>query len=363
MKNFFKRLFLSDSARQDAVNHVTSFNEQQAKEEDVQFLDHGIQTIALENIIGSVGKYSDFDSRFRPKKHVSTQRFTEIKQAMRQGKPMPPVKLYQIRDQFYVMDGNHRVAAAKELGWTEITARVVELLSGQNTVENLLYLEKKKFFEKTGLPREIDLTEVGKYNYLEQQIRKHQVYLASQSGRDCDFTRAARDWYHTVYVPMTTIIQNGDLLKYFPGRTHADLYAYIAYHHWDTNANRRYGIGIDRLIPKTMRSFRAAMLEKQTPEYPEMKRTITAFILIDTDASAESSLSDKLFALDEVQEVHAVHGSIDLLVKVVLERDFLTSDAETIAEFLDQHIRKIDGIKRTQTMIPGRSLVKEEFFG
>ena len=361
MKNFFKHLFFSDSARQDAVNHVPSFNEQQAKEEDVQFIDHGVQTIALENIIGSVGKYADFDSRFRPKKHVSAQRFTEIKQAMRQGKAIPPVKLYQIRNQYYVLDGNHRVSAAKELGWSEINASVVELLSGKNTMENLLYLEKKKFFEKTGLPGQIDLTEVGKYNYLEQQIRNHQVYLASESGRDCDFPRAARDWFQTIFLPMTAIIKNGGLLKYFPGRTLADLYTYIAFHHWDTNTNRRYGIGIDRLIPKSMVGFRTAMLEKQTPEYPEMKRTITAFILIDTDATSESTLADKLFAIDEVREVHAVHGSIDLLVKVVLERDFLTSDAETIAEFLDQHIRKIAGIKRTQTMIPGRSLVKEGF--
>jgi DNA-binding Lrp family transcriptional regulator len=361
MKNFFKYLFSSDRPRQKDVNHIDSFHEQQAQEEDVQFIDHGIQTIALERITGSVGKYADFDSRFRPKKHMSTERFAEIKQAMRQGSPIPPVKLYQIRDQYYVLDGNHRVAAAKELGWTEIKAKVVELLSARNTMENLLYLEKKRFLEKTGLPREIDLTEVGKYKYLEQQIQKHQDYLTSQSGKDCDFIRAAKDWYHTIYLPMITIIGNGDLLKYFPGRTLADLYTYIAYHHWDSSTNRRYGIGIDRLIPKSMAAFRSAMLEKQTPEYPEMQRTITAFILIDTDATAESSLSDRLFAIDEVREVHAVHGSIDLLVKVVLQRDFLTSDAETIAEFLDQKIRKIEGIKRTQTMIPGRSLVKEGF--
>ncbi|MDT8377632.1 MAG: Lrp/AsnC ligand binding domain-containing protein [Desulfotignum sp.] len=361
MKNFFKYLFSPGTPRQKNVNHIDSFHEQQVQEEDVQFMDHGIQTIALERITGSVGKYADFDSRFRPKKHMSTQRFAEIKQAMRQGSPIPPVKLYQIRDQYYVLDGNHRVAAAKELGWTEIKAKVVELLSARNTMENLLYLEKKRFLEKTGLPREIDLTEVGKYKYLEQQIRKHQDYLTSQSGKDCDFIRAAKDWYHTIYLPMTTIIGNGDLLKYFPGRTLADLYTYIAYHHWDSSTNRRYGIGIDRLIPKSMADFRSAMLEKQTPEYPEMQRTITAFILIDTDATAESSLSDRLFAIDEVREVHAVHGSIDLLVKVVLQRDFLTSDAETIAEFLDQKIRKIEGIKRTQTMIPGRSLVKEGF--
>jgi DNA-binding Lrp family transcriptional regulator len=361
MKHFFKYLFSSGSDRQKDVNHVDSFHEQQAQEEDVQFIDHGIQTIDLDRIIGSVGKYADFDSRFRPKKHLSTQRFSDIKQAMRQGRPIPPVRLYQIRDQYYVLDGNHRVSAAKELGWTEIKAKVVEILSARNTIENLLYLEKKTFLEKTGLPRDIDLTEVGKYKYLEQQIQTHQDYLISQSGKDCDFMRAAKDWYHTIYLPMTTIIRNGDLLKYFPGRTLADLYAYIAYHHWDTDTNRRYGIGIDRLIPKTMAGFRSAMLEKQTPEYPEMKRTITAFILIDTEAIAESSLSDRLFSLDEVREVHTIHGSVDLLVKVVLQRDFLTSDAETIAEFLDQQIRKIEGIKRTQTMIPGRSLVKEGF--
>ncbi|MCF8077360.1 MAG: Lrp/AsnC ligand binding domain-containing protein [Desulfotignum sp.] len=363
MKNFFKYLFSADTSRQDTRNHVDSFHEQQAQEEDVTFVDHGIQTIALENIIGSVGKYGDFDSRFRPKKHMSAQRFTEIKQVMRQGRAIPPVKLYQIRNQYYVLDGNHRVAAAKELGWTEINAKVVEIVSARNTLENLLYLEKTKFLEKTELPREIDLTEVGKYKYLEQQIRKHQNYLTSQSGKNCDFIRAAKDWYHTIYLPMTSIIQNGDLLKYFPGRTLADLYTYIAYHHWDSSTNRRHGIGIDRLIPKSMAGFRTAMLEKQTPEYPEMKRTITAFILIDTDAMTETTLSDRLFELDEVREVHTVHGSIDLLVKVVLQRDFLTSDAETIAEFLDQQIRKIEGIKRTQTMIPGRSLVKDGFAG
>ena len=57
---------------------------------------------------------------------------------------LPPVRLYQIRDDYFVLDGNHRVAAAKELGWTEIQAKVVELLSGQNSMENLIYLEKKE---------------------------------------------------------------------------------------------------------------------------------------------------------------------------------------------------------------------------
>jgi len=361
VKNFLKKLFGSSPLEEDS-NHVSSFNEQQEQEEDVEFVDHGVQTIALENIIGSVGKYYDFDSRFRPKKHVSGKRFKDIKRAMREGASLPPVNLYQIRDDYYVLDGNHRVSAAKELGRAEIEGKVIELLSGKNTMDNLLYIEKKKFFEKTGLKGKVDLSEVGKYNFLEKQIKKHQLYLASQSGRDCDFLKAAKDWYNTIYVPLTTIIGNGSLIKYFPGRTTADLYTYIAYYHWDRSSNRRYGIGIDRLIPKSMEGFRKSMLEKSTPDYPEMKRTITAFVLINIDTKTEYKVIDELFSRDEIQEVHSVHGTIDILVKIVLKRDFLASDAEIISEFVDRNIRRIDGINRTQTIIPGISKVKDELF-
>ena len=357
MKNFLKK-FLSSQTSDEDKNHVHSFNEQQDQEEDVEFVDHGVQTVALENIIGSVGKYYDFDSRFRPKEHVSGKRFRDIKRAMREGIPLPPVKMYQIRDDYYVLDGNHRVAAAKELGWMDIKGKVLELVSSKNTLDNLLYLEKKKFYEKTGLTGKIDLSEVGKYNFLEKQIQKHQVYLASQSARDCEFNKASKDWYNTIYLPLITIVGNGGLIKYFPGRTVADLYTYISYHHWDRTSTRRYGIGIDRLIPKSMEGFRKNMLEKNTPDYPEMKRTITAFVLVNIDTKTEFEVIDKLFSQDEIQEVHSVHGTIDILVKIVLKRDFLASDAEIISEFVDQNIRRIEGINRTQTIIPGFSRVK-----
>jgi len=359
MINFLKHLFLSKKAGDK--NHVSSFHEQQKQEEDVQFIDHGIQTVDLERIIGSVGKYYDFDSHFRPKKQISGKRFTDIKKNMREGKLLPPVKLYQIRRDYYVLDGNHRVAAAKELGRFDLQAKVVELLSAKNTMENLLYIERKKFYKKTGLPEKIDLTEVGKYNFLDKQIKNHKNHLTNISGTKAEFKKAAKDWYNTIYLPLTSIINNGALPKYFPKRSVADLYTYIAYHHWERTSRRRYGIGVDRLIPRSMEAFRTAMLEKNTPDYPEMKRTISAFILINISASTEIKFIDKLFALDEVQEVHSVHGTIDVLVKIVLKRDFLASDAETIAEFVDQRVRRISGIDRTQTIIPGVSKVKEGF--
>jgi len=52
---------------------------------------------------------------------------------------------------------------------------------------------------------------------------------------------------------------------------------------------------------------------------------------------------------------------MDWVTKIVLKRDFLTSDAEIISEFVDQRVRRINGINRTQTVIPGLSRVKEKF--
>jgi hypothetical protein len=306
MTNFFKNLF--SSKKDEAENHISSFNEQNIQEEDVQFIDHGVKTVDLDHIIGSVGKYHDFDSQFRPKKHVLEKRFLDIKKAMREGKDLPPVRLYQIRNDYYVLDGNHRVAAAKELGRFDIQAKVVELLSAKNTMENLLYIERIKFYKETGLPEKIDLTEAGKYNFLEKQIKKHNDHLTNISGKETEFKKAAQDWYDTIYTPLTIIIKNGTLIKYFPKRTIADLYTYITYHHWERASNRQYGIGIDRLIPRSMEAFRTAMLEKTTPDYPEMKRSITAFILININTSTQITILDKLFAINEVQEVHSVHG-------------------------------------------------------
>jgi len=47
---------------------------------------------------------------------------------MRQGRTLGPVKLFEIKDEFYVLDGNHRIAAAKELGHDEILAHIEEFI-------------------------------------------------------------------------------------------------------------------------------------------------------------------------------------------------------------------------------------------
>jgi hypothetical protein len=100
------------------------------------------------------------------------------------------------------------------------------------------------------------------------------------------------------------------------------------------------------------------MDESYKKEYPEMLRSITAFIMINVRAKQGGSVIDKLFALSEVKEVHSIHGSIDVLIKIILTRDLLSSDAEIISQFVYEKVRQIDGIVSTQTLIPGTSQIK-----
>ncbi len=335
-----------------------SFSEQQEKQGAYDSRVRGLRNIAVDRIVGSVGRYQDFDSRFRKRDHLPSERLEKIKGAMREGRPLPPVKLYQIKDEFYVVDGNHRIAAAKELGHDEILAHIIEFIPSGNTLDDVLYQERAHFSDRTQLPADIQLTELGQYRRLLDQVNRHQDFLARDAEMPPSFEEAALDWYRTIFRPLCQIIRRARLTEFFPSRTVADLYVYIAEHQWNLNRNRRYGKGIDELITSSMEDFRTKMADREINTYPEMQRGITAFILMNVQARHELKLIDRIFKLAEVQEVHAVHGDVDILVKIHLNRDLLSSDAEIISNFVHSKIRKLQGVNSTKTLIPGLSKIK-----
>jgi hypothetical protein len=337
---------------------VKSFKDDQQRQAAYDSRVRGMRTVALDRIVGSVGRYQDFDSRFRLKSRLPDDRLQRIKTAWREGRVLPPVKLYQIKDAYYVLDGNHRIAAAKELGHDEIRAHIVEFIPAGNSLQDVLYRERADFADRTLLPREIQLTEVGQYANLLDLIGRHHEYLQNDEQRPCSFNDAAEDWYRTIYRPLQTIVRRGRLIDAFPERSLDDLCAYIAHHQWQADRRRQYGIGVDKLIPKDMEAFRRQMAETKECDYPEMQRGITAFILMKVQAKREYKIVEKLFEREEVIEVHSVHGDVDLLVKIVLTRDLLSSDAEIISQFVHEHVRQLAGVNSTQTLIPGFSKVK-----
>lgn len=338
---------------------VGSFNDRQQEEAAFDSRVRGIRTVPIDRIVGSVGRYQDLDDRFRLKLHVPSERLQRIKEAMRDGRPLPPVRLYQIKDEYYVMDGNHRIAAAKEFGHDEILADIIEFIPSPTTLQNLVFRDRADFYDRTQLKRDIQLTEVGQYAHLLKQIEDHRAYLQQERSESPSFEAAAQDWYRTIFRPLCTIIRRGRLVESLPGRSVADLYAYISVHQWETGRRRRYGSGIDELVLNDMEAFRKKMMETKDCDYPEMRRGITAFILMNVQAKKEFKVVDKIFELEEVREVHSVHGDVDILIKIYLSRDLLSSDAEIISQFVHEKIRQLPGVISTKTLIPGYSKIKD----
>jgi DNA-binding Lrp family transcriptional regulator len=358
-KGLLNRLGIGRGARGKG-SEAKSFKERQEKEKAFDYRERGVRSVPLDRIVGSVGRYHDFDSKFRLKQHLPQEKLEAVKKAMKQGRPMRPVDLYQLKDEYYVLDGNHRIAVAKELGYSDIRARIVELIPSEGSLENMLYRERAHFSDQTGLPYAIELTELGQYGTLLDQISKHRAFLEQEQGEGVSFKQAATDWYKTIYLPLTGIIQKSGLNEPFPRRTLADLYAYVSLHQWDEKSPREYGFGISQLIPNDMEAFRREMAKKGADEYPEMHLEVTAFVLMHVEPKREYRIMEKLFALDEVREIHSVHGEVDFVAKIVLKRDLLSSDAEIIGQFVHNQVRQIPGVISTETLIPGLSKIKKD---
>ncbi len=126
----------------------------------------GLQTVLLSHIVGSEGRYEDFDRHFLPRSDTLKQRWSRIDQAMQEAVNLPPVDLYKIGEIYFVRDGNHRVSVARQMGVDYIDASVVELvvdipLGPDLTVRDLLLKEEySDFLEWTDLhtlrPRRAD---------------------------------------------------------------------------------------------------------------------------------------------------------------------------------------------------------------
>ncbi len=361
LKSKIIRLFKGGDAHDnadEAVNDAKSFTADQQKEAAFDARKRGVRTVRLDRIVGSLGRYQDFDRQFRLKQHMPSARLEQIKTAMRRGQPFKPVKLYQIKDEYYAVDGNHRIAAAKELGHDEILGDVIEFLPTADPFQKILYHERAEFADLTQLPVQIELTEVNQYSYLLDQIVAHQRFLGQETAQPVALQAAARDWHQTIYRPLVKIIQRARLLSSFANRTLDDLYVYISHHQWELGRTRWYGAGIDKLIPKDMEAFRQKMAKSKDCEYPELHQGITAFVLMTVDGKREMKIMDKLHELEQVREIHSVHGDVDLLVKIVLTRDLLSSDAQVIAQFVHERVRQLQGVISTKTLIPGHSLTK-----
>jgi len=116
-------------------NDLLSFREVfEHLKEQPQF-NRGVQLIPLDQIVGSTGRYGDFDLAFYPQQNTSENRWVNVAQIQHQGRKLPPVLLYKIGEAYFVEDGNHRVSVARANGDTVIQAKVIEIDASNLTPE------------------------------------------------------------------------------------------------------------------------------------------------------------------------------------------------------------------------------------
>jgi hypothetical protein len=83
--------------------------------------------VPIDRIVGSVEPMTCFDRRFRPTSELPRARFERVAADVRCGRGMDPVELYRCGDDYYVVDGHHRIAVARALGERWVWATITEV--------------------------------------------------------------------------------------------------------------------------------------------------------------------------------------------------------------------------------------------
>ena len=97
----------------------------------------GRRTVPVKSIVGSEGRYADFDDEFLPLQGSSEEKWRSVYAALRRGEGLPPVSLLKVGDAYFVRDGNHRVSVARWLGIAALDADVAEVRRGPDRDRDL----------------------------------------------------------------------------------------------------------------------------------------------------------------------------------------------------------------------------------
>jgi hypothetical protein len=182
----------------------------------------GLQTVALDSILGTVDRNQGFDRQFRPTTARVRARWERIANAVRRGESLPPISLYRIGSVHFVRDGHHRVSVARALGRTEIEAYVVEVVTRVGAERDLrtsdlpLKSHERLFHERVPLPGRargrIQLTDPWQYGELAEGVEAWAFRAMQDRAEFVDRRTAARLWFDEDYVPVVDMLREAGVL-------------------------------------------------------------------------------------------------------------------------------------------------------
>ena len=246
----------------------------------------GMKVVPIEKIVGSEGRYNDFDNHFFPKSSHLRNRWQHVDEAAINDIILPPIKVYEIAGLYFVRDGNHRVSVAKSRGTEFIDAEVVSLQSEiklnkpeniQDIVKQIIVYEKRVFYSETSFGDItdywcLDFSRTGRYDVIYNHILTHKYYMNQGKDEEISMEDAVLSWFNTVYLPIVTAVRKCHILHKFPRRTLGDMYVWIV-RYWDT-LKQTFGdhVSIEQAVQNFGRYY-------QLPFYKRVKNFFTRIVL------------------------------------------------------------------------------------
>jgi hypothetical protein len=245
------------------------FQEIQKQLRLTHMIDRGIHEVPVASITGSLGRTRDFDRAFLPRDDHRRRRLAELRvQAERGG--FPPIDLYRVGDVYFVVDGHHRVALARQMELAQIEAHVWEFPTDvavgpdDDIAEVVARASRRNFQRATGLDDatvdELAPSDPAGFARLLEHIAGHRYYLGLERGQEPAWSDAVASWLERVYRPVVAVVVERQLLADLPGRTASDLYLWVSEH----LHRLRRAYGDDTLAPEAV-----------VPEPPRWRRWLT----------------------------------------------------------------------------------------
>jgi len=221
---------------------------------------HGLQTIEIDSIVGTVDRSREFDRSFRPTSGRVRTRWERIAEAQRRGRPMPPIHVYRIDDLHFVKDGHHRVSVARAMGHDKIDAYVAEVITevgpdqGIRVADLPLKTHERLFYERVPLAaearRRIAPSNRSAYACLAEGVEAWGFRAMQARGELMTREETAEAWYRQEYVPVVEMLREAGLAD---GRNQTDAYAatvslrylLLRTHEWDDEILERLRIEMD----------------------------------------------------------------------------------------------------------------------
>ena len=207
--------------------------------------DRGLQSVALDQIVGSEGRTHEFDRRFYPRRDDLRARWSRVGRLAYQNQPLPAINLVQIGDLYFVRDGNHRVSVARQQGQEAIDAHVVELatnvpIQADLNSSQLVHKGAQSHFLadtdllaiRPGVRVPVIASDTVTYAALREQIAGHRYFMGLERGRAVTDAEAVGHWYDAVYEPQVAALRRLHTATAFPGRTETNLFVAIMEHRY-----------------------------------------------------------------------------------------------------------------------------------